>query len=116
MSNIKKLIAVDFDVTLTNGNVAWWRGEEPTPNHHVIDWVDKQYIKGNIIVVHTARPWSVAKDTVAWLIKHGIRYHGLNMAKMSADVYLDDKADNPNNWKEQTIDEADDDQTTDGTN
>ena len=91
----KKLIAVDFDGTLTNGNVKWWKGENPIPNKIVIEWVDKEYMKGNIIIIHTARPWKVAQETISWLIKNEIRFHGVMFGKLSADIYLDDKSKNP---------------------
>jgi len=90
----RKLLAIDFDDTLTNGNAKWWKGEEAEPKKEILKWLDKEYIKGHIIIIHSARPWSVAKDTEAWLMKHGVRFHGLRFGKLSADLYVDDKAIN----------------------
>ena len=90
----RKLIAVDFDGTLTTGEGKWWKDDPIFPNKKMIDWVDKMYKKGHVIVIHSARPWSVSAKTVAWLIEQGIRYHGVNFEKMSADIYIDDKAVN----------------------
>ncbi|MFB6177416.1 MAG: capsular biosynthesis protein [Halobaculum sp.] len=58
--------------------------------------VDELYSRGHTIIVWTARPWSVADETVGWLTANGIRYHGIRMEKGSSDVYLDDKAINAN--------------------
>ena len=34
------------------------------------------------------------RETVAWLIKHEVKYHGINMNKPGAQLYLDDKSKN----------------------
>lgn len=88
----RKLIAVDFDGTLTDGKARWWKDEIPERNEKGIKWVNEQYKKRDIIIIHTARPWSVAPKTIAWLIENNIKYHGVNFGKMSSDIYLDDKA------------------------
>lgn len=89
----KKKIAVDVDGTLTHGEARYWiEDEEPQPRHEVIEAVNNLYKAGHFIIIWTARPWTVAEQTAAWLRKWGVRYHGLRMAKGSADVYIDDKA------------------------
>ena len=87
-------IAVDVDSTLTTGDgTPWWEdGLGSEPDERVIAVVDELYTRGHTILIWTARPWSVADETAGWLTAHGIRYHGLRMAKGSSDVYLDDKA------------------------
>lgn len=95
---VRKLIAVDFDGTLTNEG-RFWRDEPIIPNLKIIDWINDKYKQGHIIIIHTARPWNIAKETIAWLVKHGVRYHGVNFEKMSADYYIDDKAINPEDIK-----------------
>lgn len=94
----REIIMVDFDGTLTLGG-RFWTDDEILPNQKVIDWVNKQYKKGNVIIVYSARPYEVMRDTVAWLIKYGIKYHGLNFDKPGAQIYLDDKSINPKEIK-----------------
>ena len=89
----RRLIAVDFDGTLNNGEPFWVT--EPTPNLEVIERVREFYRQGNIIIVWTARQWSIAVETVAWLIKHQVPFHGIMMGKGGADLYVDDKAITP---------------------
>jgi len=84
------LINVDFDGTLTNGENGWI--VEPTPNVDHIRIINKLYRKGFIIIIHTARTWDAAPETVAWLIRNNVPYHGLFMFKGGSDAYLDDKS------------------------
>jgi len=86
----KKVYCIDVDGTLTNGEMFWKC--EPTPNMDMIEWTNEKYEEGNIIIIWTARQWRHAQETVAWLIKYGVPYHGLQMAKGGADYYVDDKA------------------------
>lgn len=87
----KAVINIDFDGTLTNGENPFTT--DPTPNIKNIDIVRKIYFKGYqyIIIIHTARMWEFAGETVAWLIKHKVPFHGLYMAKGGSDYYIDDK-------------------------
>lgn len=91
---MRKLYAIDFDNTLTIGDCKWWNGDEPIPNRTNIERVNELYIKGNYIIIFSARPWKVAQETIAWLIKYNVRYHGINFNKMSASIYVDDKSEN----------------------
>jgi len=88
----RDIIIVDFDGTLTLGGRFWVETDEFPPNQKMIDWTNKQYRKGNVIIIFTARPYEVMRETVAWLIKHGVKYHGINMDKPGAQMYVDDKA------------------------
>lgn len=88
----REIIMVDFDGTLTTGGRFWVESDEFPPNQKMIDWVNKQYKKGHVIIIFTARPYEVMRQTVAWLIKHGVKYHGINMDKPGAQMYVDDKA------------------------
>lgn len=85
----RKVINVDIDNTLTNGEKFW--ETEPTPDKDIVSLVRELYKSGNIIIIHTARQWEYAPETVAWLIRNRVPYHGLYMAKGGADHYLDDK-------------------------
>lgn len=87
-----KRIAVDFDGTLTMGDNKWWEDDnDPTPNLEAIKKTNDLYIQGHTIIIFTARPWEVARKTVAWLIKQGVRFHGINCNKMAAHQYIDDR-------------------------
>jgi trehalose-6-phosphatase len=89
----RDIIMVDFDGTLTKGG-RFWTDDEILPNQEMIDWVNKKYREANCIIIFTARPYEVMRETVAWLIKHGVKYHGINMDKPGAQMYVDDKAFN----------------------
>lgn len=86
---------VDFDNTLTSGDVAYWDGERADPDPDVCDYVRDHYHGGGTVVVWTARPWSEASTIAARLTEWGVPYHGIRCEKGSADVYLDDKALHP---------------------
>lgn len=85
-----KLINVDMDGTLTNGEAFWHK--RPTPNPIAIELVKQLYQAGNHIIIWTARAWEYAPETVGWLIEFGVPYHGLYMQKGGSDLYIDDKA------------------------
>lgn len=85
----RRLYAIDLDGVLTNGEPFW--EVEPTPNVEAIAAVREIYKGGNIVIVWTARQWTHAQETVAWLFKHSVPFHGLYMAKGGADFYVDDK-------------------------
>lgn len=79
----RKIIAVDFDNTLTN--------DKGSCKVNIVSWVKEQYRKGNVIIIFTAREWTDIPEITSFLSKYGIRYHGIRCEKPSADVYLDDK-------------------------
>lgn len=85
----RHVIAVDLDATLTNGENAWTT--EPTPHQKHIDIIRGLYKKGYIIIIHTARLWEFSCETVAWLIRHRVPFHGVMMGKMGSDLYIDDR-------------------------
>lgn len=81
----------DLDGTLTNGEYFW--EQIPTVNEKMRQKLIDLYHAGNIIIIWTARQWDMAPETVGWLITNSIPFHGIQMAKGGADVYIDDKAD-----------------------
>lgn len=88
----RHVINVDLDGTLTKPNgPAFWEGE-PIPHQPMIDSIRAAYQAGNIIIVWTARQWEHAPETVGWLIKHRVPFHGIQMAKGGSDLHIDDKA------------------------
>lgn len=87
------LIAVDMDGTLCLGEF-WGRptDPEPTPNQPIVDLVRELHMKGAHIVLYSARQPFMYASTHAWLIKHGVPFHGICMTmKPGADLYIDDK-------------------------
>ena len=84
------VIAVYLDNTLNNCEPAW-DGITPTPYKEHVEVIRKLYKKGYIIIIHTARRWEYAPETIGWLISNRIPYHGIMMGKMPADYYIDDK-------------------------
>lgn len=90
-SNKKRLVInIDLDGVLTSSGAFW--NDNVEPNNKNIERVKKLYTQGNIIIIWTARNWSTASLTVAWLIKHEIPFHGIQMSKGGADCYIDDKS------------------------
>lgn len=85
----RKVYSIDLDGTLTNGEKFW--EQEPTPNVVAVESLRRLYQSGNIIIVWTARQWEYAPETVGWLIKNRVPFHGLYMAKGGSDCYIDDK-------------------------
>ena len=86
-----KLIACDLDGTLCVGE--FWGEGEPKPIRERIDWINELYKKGAHIIIYTARQPDMYSVTFAWLLKHGVMFHGIAMQhKPGADCYIDDKA------------------------
>lgn len=82
----RKVFAIDFDGVLTDNNYT-----NPRPVHRVCTKVIELYNSGHIIIIWTARPWSYAPQLVAWLTKHDVPFHGVQMFKGGSDYYIDDK-------------------------
>lgn len=85
-------VAVDIDETLTKGNAKWWDGNWGEPHEQAVEWVHQTYINGHTIMLYTARPERARGMTEGWLKDNGIEYHTLTMDKLSAQVYVDDRA------------------------
>ena len=94
IGGVERLL-VDFDNTLTAGDVAYWAGERPAPAEDVIKRVREHYHAGGTVIIWTARPWSEANRIAAHLTEWEVPYHGLRCEKGSGDVYVDDKARHP---------------------
>lgn len=86
----RKIVNVDLDNTLTCGEPAW-DGIEPTPHIEHIEIIRELYFQGHIIIIHTARLWEWSCETVGWLIKNKVPFHGIMMGKPGTDYYFDDK-------------------------
>ena len=90
-----KVLAIDLDGTLCEGQ--FWGESDPKPIPTMIAKVWEWYKKGAHIIIYTARQPKHYTVTLAWLIKNEVPFHGIAMLyKPGADLYLDDKAINPN--------------------
>ncbi len=88
---VNKLLAIDLDGTLCEGQ--FWGEGEPEPKQEMIDKVWEWYKKGAHIIIYTARAPKYYPQTLAWLVKYEVPFHGIAMqVKIGADCYLDDKA------------------------
>lgn len=68
-------------------------------NDDIIKKINKLYRNGNVIIIYTGRHWNKLEMTVKQLSLYNIQYHSLIMGKPIADVYVDDKAMRPDEFK-----------------
>lgn len=98
---MKRAIAVDFDGTLCEN--AWPKIGEP--NTALIDQLIEEQKNGAVIILWTCRARRMLKDAVSWAEKQGLVFDYVNRnvperirafkndsRKISADVYVDDRA------------------------
>ena len=98
---MKRVIAVDFDGTLCTCN---WPdiGE---PNTELINQLIEEQKAGAAVILFTCREKQLLKDAVKWCKKQGLEFDEVNRnmkeriraykedpRKISADVYIDDRA------------------------
>ena len=90
------IVAVDLDGTLSEGQCFTDLDcIMAKPKQDVIDKVNDLNLKKYcFIVIHTARKEFLRNATVYWLKKHEIRYNCLEMGKLWATYYIDDRAIN----------------------
>lgn len=99
-----KIIAVDFDGTLCERNYP----EIGAPHDDVISIVKKLKAAGNVLILYTCRRDEYLTAAVDWCVARGLTFdyinenapqiierYGSDTRKISADVYIDDKAINP---------------------
>lgn len=87
-----RLIAVDFDKTLTDPDQdGWAEAFDQEPNPEVIEALQREYRSGKHVIVWTARNWGDAPQVAGWLHAHEVPFHGLRCCKGGADAYIDDK-------------------------
>jgi capsule biosynthesis phosphatase len=79
------------------------RYSQAKPNPKVIAQIQKLYLNGDYIIIHTARRMVTHKGNIAkieadvgevtrtWLRLHTVQYHELVFGKPYGDVYIDDK-------------------------
>lgn len=89
------IVAVDVDGTLTKSGDAWTPEDclDCRPNQAMIERVNS-LAQTNFIVILTARRDFLIPATLKWLRMHGVIFHAISNNKMPADLYIDDKAQN----------------------
>jgi hypothetical protein len=88
-------IVVDIDDTLMKTDKEY---NLLKTNKKLVDKINDLYYNGHTIVVWTGRHWDKLQFTIDQLIKIGVRYDTLLMAKPAADIYIDDKAIQPQDF------------------
>lgn len=98
-----KVIAVDFDRTLTQSETVF--PELSTPNYQLVRKL-REWSKENTIIIWTSRSGKHIEPMIEYLLYHDIPFHYINdnplnpyipqSRKLFADVYIDDKAVNLN--------------------
>jgi len=64
-------------------------------NTDLIKIINSRYEKGDTIILQTARHWNYLNATIEQLTFIGLKYHTLVMGKPVADLYIDDRGINP---------------------
>ena len=97
-----KIIAVDFDGTLCENK----QPDIGAPNEELFSYLKEQKEKYNIqLILWTCREGDLLSKAVGWCSEHGLEFdtvndnlperveeYGGNCRKISADIYIDDKA------------------------
>lgn len=99
--NEKKIIAVDFDGTLSLGE---WPNNGPA-NTELIGFLKERRKGGDKLILWTCREGNALQEAVKWCAKEGLEFdaindnipemielYGTNSRKVSCDYYIDDKA------------------------
>ncbi len=107
---MNKIIAVDFDGTITKAGEYKGFGKYEDPNEHVVEWIRQKSFDGDIIVIWTCRQKREYVDIRNYCIKWNIPVDGINtnefapkellalsdnFPKIFADIYLDDRSMHP---------------------
>ena len=62
-------------------------------NEELIKIINKLYMQGDVIILHTGRHWNHLENTIRQL--RGVNRTALVLGKPPADKYIDDKAETP---------------------
>ena len=103
-----KVIAVDFDGTITSSGEYTGRGIEhyAVPNEEVVAYIRTMHFQGHKIIIWTCRPTVEYADIRKYCNMHHIPINGINTndfapkelkdfgdsPKIYADIYIDDRA------------------------
>lgn len=102
---LKKITLIyDLDETLCTKKQPGETYVDVKPIQPMIDQLNRFYDEGFEIIISSARNMvtqnnhvskviqNVGLDTLQWLEKHNVKYHGLQFGKNYGDIYIDDKA------------------------
>jgi len=95
-----KIVAVDIDNTLCCGTL--WEADQPHPriNTDLVALIKRLDRAGASVFLFTARgPW-LAEATYTWMLANNLAYPLAIRLKPPANVYIDDRAWNPNDYLE----------------
>ncbi len=106
------IIAVDFDGTLSMGK---WP-EIGSANNDLINYLKERKMYGDKIILWTCRSGKQLEDAVSWCMEHDLYFdavndnlpeikemYGNNSRKISCDIYIDDKAVNASNFRNEKL-------------
>ena len=97
----------DIDGTICTNTYGEYASAQPFPDF--IARINTLYESGNRIKMFTARGSTTGIDwrelTESQLRTWGVKHHELLLGKPEADVYIDDKAMNPQQWLESELDQ-----------
>ncbi len=98
----------DIDGVICNTRGLDYKNAKPVKS--VIEKINRLYTSGHTILIYTGRGMGTLKGDIkkvydVWhkvtknqLKSWGLRYHQLTLGKPPADIYIDDKAMNLNDW------------------
>jgi len=81
------------------GGVADGEYEITGKDDELIEIINKLHTEGHVIIIETARHWRHLEKTRDHLFNANVRYTTLVMGKPLADLYIDDKALRPDEFK-----------------
>ena len=90
----------DIDGTLCTKTDGAYERAQPFPNR--IEFVNLLYVQGHVVKLFTARGSTTGIDwrtfTERQMQEWGVKYHELILGKPEADIFIDDKAFNADDW------------------
>ena len=96
----KKTYCFDIDGTICTNTNGEYRNAQPI--HERIQLINKLFLEGNTIKLLTARGSSTGINwrqlTESQLKTWNVNYHSLDFGKIDADIFVDDKAYNADNF------------------
>jgi uncharacterized HAD superfamily protein len=102
----KLTIAIDIDGTIADcSDVDFDRADvdrselmKAKPINGALEAVRRLHDEGHTIVFYTSRHADSEEVTRKWLEEHGFPFHHIEMEKLVAHVYIDDRAINGCDW------------------
>lgn len=69
------------------------------PIRKAIKVVNALFKEGHTIIIYSARSWTEYEMTHCWLKNHKVKFHQLVMGKPQGDLWIDDRAIQPDDWE-----------------